>query len=173
MTENKKIKFIDLDIDLDLDKLKHVASQIEPIESKTVTFLVTRPWWKDHHARLQTCLGLLVSGSHVVAPNYDDDEIVIENMFKNGATITIIDQDTKNYKLLEMESSSCHDNAILLLAAGKVDQVKSGFALSKDGRWRFHSWCVKDCVKDSVKDSVKDKKIIETTEPRLIYLTSV
>ena len=57
--------------------------------------------------------------------------------------------------------SQCHSNsAALYLARKDFEDIKimTGFALSEDGLWRFHSWCILD-----------NMKIIETTEKRLAY----
>lgn len=51
----------------------------------------------------------------------------------------------------------CHDNALHLKRAHQIDDVWSGYALSEDGLWRFHSW------------GCQSELIVETTEPRLAY----
>ena len=41
----------------------------------------------------------------------------------------------------------------------------TGYALSDDGMWRQHSWCICDAGEEYIEDSI----IIETTEKRLAY----
>lgn len=55
--------------------------------------------------------------------------------------------------------SQCHDNACRLWRrAPKRYRIVNGYGLSDDGIWREHSWCLN-----------KQGKVVETTEPRLIY----
>lgn len=57
--------------------------------------------------------------------------------------------------------SSCHGNSSLLWAARQDDTVlATGYALSEDGLWRQHSWCVAVAGEPAA---------METTEPRLLY----
>ncbi len=51
----------------------------------------------------------------------------------------------------------CHANTANLWTDGKIDEIRTGYALSDDGLWRQHSW------------GRKDGKTVETTEPRLVY----
>lgn len=52
---------------------------------------------------------------------------------------------------------SCHDNAEAYARKRVSAEVFTGWALSSDGIWRYHSWCVRGTT------------VIETTEPRLAY----
>ena len=61
-------------------------------------------------------------------------------------------------KLIEMQTSGCHDNCEILNLFNDSNKVFTGYALSSDGLWRFHSWCVDE-----------NNYIIETTESRLLY----
>ena len=56
----------------------------------------------------------------------------------------------------------CHANSAALWRANK-DKVRicTGYALSDDGLWRQHSWCIWK--------KARSTKIIETTEPRILY----
>tara|TARA_B100002019_G_C21256613_1_gene594210 strand:- start:1790 stop:2296 length:507 start_codon:yes stop_codon:yes gene_type:complete len=57
--------------------------------------------------------------------------------------------------------SQCHRNSCDLYMMEEREDffIMTGYALSKDGFWRQHSWCV----------DYKNEKIIETTEPRIAY----
>lgn len=61
--------------------------------------------------------------------------------------------------LYPMRTARCHENCEMLLFQQQAQISYSGIALSKDGIWRAHSWCVNSFG-----------YIIETTEPRLFYL---
>ena len=56
--------------------------------------------------------------------------------------------------------SRCHHNAAELWKE-KGYRVCTGYALSDDGMWRQHSWCIDKRPRTT--------KIIETTEPRVLY----
>lgn len=54
----------------------------------------------------------------------------------------------------------CHQNAIWLWEDNRDDmRIATGYALSDDGGWRSHSWCV----------DVGGTRVFETTEPRADY----
>lgn len=60
--------------------------------------------------------------------------------------------------------SRCHQNAGSLAAKSKGQiYACKGYALSDDGMWRQHSWCIE---KDQETGA---PRIIETTEPRVLY----
>jgi hypothetical protein len=54
------------------------------------------------------------------------------------------------------EPSGCHANAAALYQPHR-HRIVTGWALSRDGLWRQHSWCE------------QNSKLIETTLPRAIY----
>ena len=58
------------------------------------------------------------------------------------------------------EACRCHKNSFTL-AAEKGYRLCTGYALSDDGMWREHSWCVNR--------NGETVEIIETTEPRVLY----
>ena len=57
-----------------------------------------------------------------------------------------------------MAQSNCHGNCEKLLNKKLIQNIYSGYALSSDGLWRFHSWGFDF-----------ESNLIETTEPRLLY----
>jgi hypothetical protein len=90
------------------------------------------------------------------------------------------DRDTENIlhcgqfwfgKLSEMTTddrfrmrNQCHANSIKLYQEYKDKRdihFCTGFALSDDGMWREHSWCISRDSGESI--------VIETTEPRILY----
>jgi hypothetical protein len=63
-------------------------------------------------------------------------------------------------QMIPMERNACHWNAVELWKkdAGKFT-VCTGYALSRDGLWRQHSWCINNAT----------GRIVETTESRVLY----
>ena len=59
------------------------------------------------------------------------------------------------------EQSHCHLNVAKLYKSKRVDTIVTGFALSKDGLWREHTW------------GLKGGRVIETTERRVQYYGKV
>ena len=58
-------------------------------------------------------------------------------------------------------TSACHENAAVLHELDPKNRVVTGWALSADGIWRQHSWCVTVLEEYDV--------IVETTIPRVSY----
>lgn len=58
------------------------------------------------------------------------------------------------------KASMCHSNAASL-SLKRGFYMCTGYALSEDGMWRQHSWCIDVHARTT--------KIIETTEPRVMY----
>lgn len=61
-------------------------------------------------------------------------------------------------RLLRGRHNECHDNVARLATAHPTWQPRTGFALSPDGIWRWHSWLL------------NRNSIIETTVERTAYL---
>lgn len=139
------------------DNLKHtiqiiIDTKITPVESSRIKFLTTRNWWSNEYTEFQKYISKMFPGTHVVGamelsgittiPKFDSIHI------PNGLT-----------KLTKMQDSKCHDNCVDLYLLNKTNRIFTGYALSDDGLWRFHSWIID-----------KDDIIIETTKERLIYV---
>ena len=94
---------------------------------------------------------LVIGGVELVAPpNRDPD---VPALVEQGELIT------GSVKLESMDSSRCHENLSELWTDRKtgLTAIGTGYALSKDGLWRQHSW------------GMKDHEIIETTKERTTY----
>ena len=124
-----------------------------------IKLLKSKPWWNDNHNIGNKFLAQIIPGTHLVAHPSDATEIENLVMFESNVKIYFID---KNIIFKKMENSHCHDNVFLLLALKKLKSMQSGYALSKDGLWRHHSWGID-----------KNDKIVETTIERLVYVCSV
>jgi hypothetical protein len=94
---------------------------------------------------------LQLGGSHLVAPVAPDPDL--DAILSQGFL-----QDS-NVILEEMERNSCHWNVAALWLKKQADliAVGTGYALSKDGLWRQHSW------------GIRSASILETTEKRTHY----
>lgn len=64
-----------------------------------------------------------------------------------------------NARMMRGESCKCHGNSAALWDANRNKvKIVTGYALTRDGVWRQHTWCVNG-----------DGCVIETTEKRLLY----
>lgn len=119
-------------------------------ETSRKQFLVSRPWFSSFHLQINNKLNLIVPNTHIVSTPYE--HIDLDSIISNGKII-------KGYILVkEMELSKCHDNCEILFAQKEINNIYSGYALSTDGLWRFHSWGIN-----------LDGDIVETTCPRILY----
>jgi hypothetical protein len=109
---------------------------------------------RDHLVPLKKML-LALGGHAVILPVIEED---LQKIMKRGWPIV----PSKNLKVVMMrgEPSRCHRNAALCWEANpnKVT-LYTGYALSKDGLWRQHSWLVNNT----------SGNVVETTEARIIY----
>lgn len=65
-------------------------------------------------------------------------------------------------KMMKGEPCQCHFNSASLWENNRdISFICTGYALSKDGMWRQHSWC-------AIK-TTNSYKVIETTESRISY----
>jgi hypothetical protein len=112
--------------------------------------LQAKPWFKPIHAKVNKKLQEIDSKSHIVAMPH---EYIDLKLILNDAKL---DESTVLY--LPLESSQCHNNCDFLLAQKLASNIYCGYAMSKDGLWRFHSW-----------GKAESGEIIETTEPREKY----
>lgn len=82
---------------------------------------------------------------HQVAPS-DIDRLLTRGELWSG----------RKDRMQRMQHNRCHENSVRLWEGKKGDLV-NGFALSRDGLWREHTWIVNGDM------------VIETTEPRAAY----
>ena len=124
--------------------------------NETINWLISRPWWTSHHHQLQNYLYNLIHDTHLVA--CPGDTLVAKSFLLTGGQIKLI-KSQNDIKLKKMEQSQCHINSLKLFKKGKINEMHTGYALSQDGLWRYHSW------------GLKNNKVIETTEPRIAYFS--
>jgi len=131
--------------------------------SDNAPFFTYRPWWTDSHDKINVYLQGLVRSSHLVSNPHDSNEVnaFIELLNSDPKSLSVIDSNAFNTISFPMEEGCCHDNSDRLVKSHMVEYMVSGFAMSADKLWRHHSWCVK-----------ADGTIIETTEPRVIYVAA-
>ena len=88
---------------------------------------------------------LLIGGEEIVPREEPDLDKIIKRgkLFKNKAILT------------KLRAISCHSNAAELFAT-KGYKIATGWALSDDGLWRQHSWCVDG--KNNIVETTKRRK---------------
>lgn len=122
----------------------------------------TRPWWNQYHVTIDQFLRKLFPHTVLVPVPWDTPIAsslakMIEADTDELPTVTTIIPDHLIMK--KMSDSMCHDNCAELLHKGLCNAMVTGYALSPDGAWRHHSWCLDhEC------------NIIETTERRIAYI---
>lgn len=96
---------------------------------------------------------LKIGGEEVCIPFYEED---IELILQYGQLWT------QTPKMMRGELGQCHYNSKCLWKENKKNTlIATGYALSKDGMWRQHSWII------HIKP--RSNQIVETTIPRVAY----
>lgn len=90
-----------------------------------------------------------------LSAEFTDEEVT--ELISSGAT-----WEGGGARLKKMVMGDCHMNAIRLAMNNKGWAIGTGLALSPDGVWRVHSWCVNT-----------RGRIVETTLPRDLYFGAV
>jgi hypothetical protein len=127
------------------------------IDNETIDFLKSRPWYssnKEHYELINDKLNEYYPHTHVVAPLISHIDITKNNF----ANCVFFDSNIFPIKIQKMKDSECHNNCDKLFKKKIIKKIFTGYALSNDGRWRFHSWCIDI-----------DNILIETTEYRIAY----
>ena len=113
-------------------------------------------------------------GEEVCLPAHDQD---IDKILNRGLLFVINDENKDVGQLVHYDEiiglpSQCHRNSCYLYKCEEIQaeyeyavKIMTGYALSSDGMWRQHSWCICDIGEDYIEDSI----IIETTEERIAY----
>ena len=132
------------------------------------------PRWKKWLAvpEFAGLVGLLlgIGGETVVPPMQlppsrfwvnDFKQVVREGRFFPGKPVCMI----------EMAGCQCHRNVSALWEQNEGDMsIATGYALSKDGRWRSHTWGVAlEVLPCGDFDVVNPGGVVETTESRVCY----
>ena len=92
---------------------------------------------------------LSLHGYAVIFPHLEQD---LQNMLDRGIFI----YPTK-VKQIPGTSRQCHRNSALLWKNNKDASIVTGYALSDDGLWRQHTWCI------------MNKEVWESTTQRVLY----
>lgn len=129
---------------------KERRRQLEFLAANYAGVVAKQPRWDELRHRL-----LAIDGDEVVARPDEDLAKIIERGREfpgRGATLAL------------GAPSQCHANSARLFEANADRvQIVTGYALSKDGLWRQHSWAIFG------PDSRTPGKVIETTERRTHY----
>lgn len=105
------------------------------------------PTWRELGERLK-----LIGGTAVCAAFEEDMDLIL----RAGVTWMPIQKDIL---LIRGENCRCHQNVLRLWEANPDLKACTGYALSKDGIWRSHSWCFNQLI----------HRIVETTGKRVAY----
>jgi hypothetical protein len=133
------------------NQIKLILKTVDNVSPDQIDWLESKDYWWDLHTKFQQYIDKYFYGTHIVAMPYDSPDII-----RNLNKIQIPDS---KYQVLPMNDSECHDNVIKLFKSDPTLHIFTGYVLSTDGLWRYHSWATSN-----------DGSIIETTESRLIYI---
>ncbi len=123
------------------------AAAFEHNERRLQQHISANPAWRDLGQRLK------LTGGTVVCPAFEEDMGLI---LREGRTWLPAQREIV---VACGEDSRCHQNVLRLRETNPQLEVCTGYALSKDGIWRSHSWCFESAV----------YRIVETTEKRIAY----
>lgn len=143
-----------------------------PLDEEWQTNLNQNAWWSKVNIRKEHLLGngkkidermvelheklLQFGGNETCFPAYEEDlnAILTRGQLWLGDRITF----------MPGRPSQCHSNSCELYELNKDKfevAIATGYALSKDGLWRQHSWLMKR--------NARSIEVIETTEKRVLY----
>ncbi len=111
--------------------------------------------WKYHFSDEQYNQfkdGLLAVAGEAVCLHFEED---LMNLLERGKFFR-----GHNSVYEPMEPNRCHSNASILWSKYNNVNIATGYALTKDGMWRQHSWCIIPSEND---------RVIETTMKRVLY----
>lgn len=151
--------------------VEQIGGKLEtvPMDAEWISNIKNMPWYhennditpyvnrdsKNGHRMFELREKLLsFGGQEVCLPIYEDDlaDILDRGQFWFGDRIT----------MKRGLPSQCHLNSCRCWNANKDKTVLcTGYALSKDGMWRQHSWCI------HVKPRIN--RVVETTVERIAY----
>jgi hypothetical protein len=128
----------------------------EPLEHARRDFLEARyPFGSEDDSRRKVLADGLCQfgGSFVLIPGPEED---LEKILVRGQLWG------PTGKILRGEQSQCHSNSVKAWEANQDKlYLATGYAMSSDGLWRQHSWCVNP--------KPRSIQIVETTERRSLY----
>lgn len=129
-------------------------TQCKPLEAEREVFLENK-WPRSESAALQSLKDGLVAfgGQWALVPDIEDD---LRDLLARGQLWG------PTNKMMKGKQSQCHSNSALCWEANSDKLfLATGYALSTDGLWRQHSWCVHP--------RPRSVHVIETTTPRELY----
>lgn len=126
----------------------------EELGMERIADLKSRSYWLNIHTQFQLFLDKFFPKTQLVS--LPDPESILSIMASREIFIP-----NEKYKIILMQRSKCHDNVEELCNknSNKKFRSYSGYALSEDRLWRYHSWIVDE-----------NNNIIETTVKRLVYI---
>ena len=143
-------------------KLRNFMKTVKPMDESWKSWCRANSWWaNDPKPGSDVPAGMyelrdkiLTFGGDMVCMAFDEPDL--DNILKYG-------QLWIGYNPIRVRgrSSRCHENSLMLTFRNPNYRLCTGYALSDDGMWRQHSWCIEK--------RPRSIKIIETTEPRVLY----
>lgn len=127
----------------------------QPLEPVRAQFISDRfPIDKAHSEIKALSEGLIrFGGSATLIPSIEED---LQHLVHRGQLWG------STSKMMKGRNSKCHENSCLLWESNQDKLfLATGYALSADGLWRQHSWCVLP--------KPRSIQIVETTERRELY----
>lgn len=127
-----------------------------PVPAEQMAFVVKKWGCVDQTSQQKSILhnSLLQFGGHFTLIHEVDDDL--NKLLARGQLWG------PTGRMLKGEPSRCHSNSVLAWEANQnLLFVATGYAMSADGLWRQHSWCVLP--------KSRSVQIVETTEPRELY----
>ena len=138
--------------DNDNDNDNNKNRYTRPTEEHIIV-LKSKPWYTQEHDQINLILNVFAPGSQIVAMPKSHSHTNLDQII-----CKFFNRQTNPYKQIKLLDGFCHDNCELLFKIKQIKSIYSGYALSSDGLWRFHSWGFD-----------YDNKLVETTESRLCY----
>lgn len=120
-------------------------------DEEQIQFLLSKPYFRNIHTKLNHFFQEYDPKTYIVPT--PEEHIDLEQLLNEGKFFS----DHKTV-FKQMRANRCHDNCDILLHLNIIHSVCTGFALSDDGLWRYHSWGLDH-----------ENKVVETTAKRLMY----
>lgn len=137
----------------DENKIQQIIEQLDPEEKK----VFKSSYWTPLHDIADEKIGQIIPGTHILA--VADDYQVVKGLAEGKILFELLAPDDDSSYVKPMKPSECHNNVCTLIKTGKEVKMYTGYALSHNRRWLFHSWGVDD-----------KGRVVETTVPRLAYI---
>ena len=113
-----------------------------PPTNRRIEEIKKLPEWNEEYMKLQTYLSDKVPGTHVVPSKDEGGELFIDCIINETGTPFwhVVKDEKAEIQFEPGKEIEPQANVMNLYINNKIDVVIFGYALSKDGLWRFHAW---------------------------------